>query len=176
LVGCAPHNELLSGDLFIIASCSPATSQSHCHSLTHTLVTYCSSGFLYCSLLPHVTSIVPCYVTVGRAATSPRWRGRSVDWPVIVAAAVLVMSLLVGEGVSCIAQIHHSIKVVHTFNVCCFYNKHYVSCYFYQYFCLKRGMMIGGGGRSLAVLTLKSRSQVGHAWCKIGRASCRERV
>jgi hypothetical protein len=30
----------------------------------------------------------------------------------------------------------------------------YVSCYFYQYFCLKRGTIIGGGGRSLAVLTL----------------------
>jgi hypothetical protein len=35
---------------------------------------------------------------------------------------------------------------------------YHVSCYFYKYFCLKRGATIGASGRSLAVLTLKSRS------------------
>jgi hypothetical protein len=43
------------------------------------------------------------------------------------------------------------VKIVCTFNVCCFYNKHHVSCYFYQYFCLKRGTTIGGGDRKSVV-------------------------
>jgi hypothetical protein len=50
------------------------------------------------------------------------------------------------------------------FNVCCFYNKHHVSCYFYQYFCLKRGTTIGGGGRTISVLTPKSRLQPVWSW------------
>jgi hypothetical protein len=37
-------------------------------------------------------------------------------------------------------------------------------CYFYQKFCLKQGTMIGRGGRSLAVLTPKSRSQLVWSW------------
>jgi hypothetical protein len=87
--------------------------------IAHSLVTYCSVGFLYRSLLPRVTSVDPCYVTVGRAATSPRggggvltdllhhsWKcchvtaveGGGVDWPVTVAAAALVTSPLEGGG------------------------------------------------------------------------------
>jgi hypothetical protein len=67
-----------------------------------------------CCLLPvaRVNSGVACYVIVGSGATSPRWRGgegRSVDLPVTVAAAALVTSPLVGEGMPCIAQIRHNI-------------------------------------------------------------------
>jgi hypothetical protein len=47
------------------------------------------------------------------------------------------------------------VKVVCTFNVCCFCN---------QYFCLKWSTTIGGGSRSLAVLTLKSLSQPVWSW------------
>jgi hypothetical protein len=56
-----------------------------------------------------VNSGVACSFTVGIAAMSPRWgEGWSVDFPVTVAAAALVMSLLAGEGMPCIARIRHT--------------------------------------------------------------------
>jgi hypothetical protein len=45
--------------------------------------------------------VLPCHYGGGE--------GWSVDWPVTIAAAALVTSPLVGEGVPCIAQIRHNI-------------------------------------------------------------------
>jgi hypothetical protein len=69
----------------------------------------------------------------------PRHRGggeeRSVDWPVTVAAAALVTSLLVGEGAACIAQICHTVYIQ----------------YIYIYIYCDMDGATGGGGRVSSV-------------------------
>jgi hypothetical protein len=65
-----------------------------------------------CCLLPvvWVNSGVACYITVGIAATSPRWgEGPSVDLPVTVAVAALGCYVITGgRGVPSIARIRHN--------------------------------------------------------------------
>jgi hypothetical protein len=78
-------------------------------SWSQTNFTYYSAGFLYRCLLPVSTAVSR---VTSQWEELPRHRGeggRSVDWPLTVAAAALVTSPLVGEGVPCIAQIRHNI-------------------------------------------------------------------